>query len=120
MELLAELDPVVMIAVLSAVILFSFLLLLAKRYRRCPSNNVLVVYGKVAGNEAAKCIHGGGAFVWPLIQDYAYLDLEPLQIEIPLTPPRHGPDRPIRERKKESIAVKELSSFWILDFGFTI
>ena len=84
MELLAELDPVVMIAVLSAVILFSFLLLLAKRYRRCPSNNVLVVYGKVAGNQAAKCIHGGGAFVWPLIQDYAYMDLEPLQIELPL------------------------------------
>ena len=71
MELLAQLDPVVMIAVLAAVILFSFLLLLAKRYRRCPSNNVLVVYGKVAGNEAARCIHGGGAFVWPLIQDYA-------------------------------------------------
>ena len=53
-----------------------------KRYRRCPSNKVLVVYGKVAGAQTSRCLHGGGAFVWPVIQDYQYLDLEPLQIEI--------------------------------------
>ena len=76
-------NPVVLIAVVVAVLLFSFLILLAKRYRRCPSNNVLVIYGKT-GEGAAKCIHGGGAFVWPLIQDYAYMDLEPRQIELPL------------------------------------
>ena len=39
----------------------------------------LVVYGRVGTNKAAKCLHGGGAFVWPLIQDYAYLSLEPIQ-----------------------------------------
>ena len=77
-------DPVVMLVVVCALLLFSFLILLIKRYKRCPSNKVLVVYGKVAGQEAARCHHGGGAFVWPLIQDYAFLDLEPLQIEIPL------------------------------------
>ena len=55
-----------------------------KRYRRCPSNRVLVVFGKVGGQRAAKCLHGGGTFVWPLIQDYAYLSLEPQVIDIPL------------------------------------
>ncbi|NUM52051.1 MAG: flotillin family protein [Candidatus Hydrogenedentes bacterium] len=66
------------------VVLSSFVLLMAKRYKRCPSNRVLVIYGKVGSGETAKCIHGGAAFVWPLINDYAFLSLEPIQIEIPL------------------------------------
>ena len=57
---------------------------IVKQYKRCPSNQVLVVYGKVRGSQAAKCMHGGGTFVIPLIQDYSYLGLEPLVIEIPL------------------------------------
>ena len=57
---------------------------IVKQYKRCPSNQVLVVYGKVRGRQAAKCMHGGGTFVIPLIQDYSYLGLEPLVIEIPL------------------------------------
>ncbi len=77
-------DPAVLIVVFVAFLIFSFLILLVKRYKRCPSNKVLVIYGKVAGKEAALCVHGGGAFVWPLIQDYEFLDLEPIQIEIPL------------------------------------
>jgi flotillin len=71
-------------AVVAAVILFGMLMFVAKRYKRCPSNRVLVIYGKTAGGNAAKCVHGGAAFVVPLIQDYAYLSLEPIQIEIPL------------------------------------
>ena len=59
--------------------------MLVKQYRRCPSNRVLVVYGKVKGQRAAKCMHGGGVFVIPLLQDYAYISLEPLTIEIDLT-----------------------------------
>src|SRR3712207_5327396 len=58
--------------------------LFVSRYRRCPSNRVLVISGKVGGGESAKCISGGGAFVWPVIQEYAYLSLEPIQIDIPL------------------------------------
>lgn len=77
-------NPEVFLVLFIAVLFFSFLLLLIKRYKRCPSNNVLVVYGKVSGAQAAKCIHGGGTFVWPLIQDFDFLDLEPIQIEIPL------------------------------------
>jgi flotillin len=62
-----------------------FLTFLARQYRRCPSNRILVVYGKVTGERAAKCIHGGGTFVIPLLQGYEYLSLEPMTIEIELT-----------------------------------
>jgi flotillin len=55
-------------------------------YKRCSSNQVLVVYGAGTGRDGAtsKTVHGGGAFVWPVIQSYQYLSLEPIQIEIPL------------------------------------
>ena len=68
-----------------AVVFFSFVLLLVNRYKRCPSNRILVIYGKVGGaGNASRCIHGGAAFVMPMIQDHAYLSLEPMQIEVPL------------------------------------
>jgi flotillin len=69
-----------MILGLSVVILF---VTFAKRYRRCPSNRILVIYGKT-NRGAAKCIHGGAAFIWPLIQSYDYLDLEPFVVPIDL------------------------------------
>ncbi|QDU90706.1 Inner membrane protein YqiK [Pirellulimonas nuda] len=52
--------------------------------KRCSSNQVLVVYGMTGKGKSAKTVHGGAAFVWPVIQDYQYLSLEPIQIEIPL------------------------------------
>ena len=67
-----------------AAIAFAFLALLMKQYKRCPSNRVLVIYGKSGGGEAATCVHGGARLVVPLIQDYGWLNLEPMQIEIPL------------------------------------
>ena len=63
---------------------FGLLSLFVKRYKRCPANRVLVISGRVGGGESARCISGGGAFVWPVIQEYAYLSLEPIQIDIPL------------------------------------
>ncbi len=45
---------------------------------------MLVVYGKVAGERAARCLHGGGTFIVPLLQSYAYLNLEPMTIDIEL------------------------------------
>jgi flotillin len=69
---------------LGVVLLLSLLSLFVSRYKRCPSNKVLVISGRVGGGESAKCISGGGAFVWPVIQEYAYLGLEPIQIDIPL------------------------------------
>ena len=68
----------------AGLILFFFVIFVVKQYKRCPSNRILVIYGKVGGQRAAKCLHGGGAFVIPLIQDYEYLSLDPLVIEIPL------------------------------------
>ena len=64
--------------------IFATVFLLAKLYRRCPSNKVLVVYGRVAGSKPVQCYHGGGTFIWPLIQGFAFLDLTPRTIHIPL------------------------------------
>jgi len=60
------------------------LLFFISRYRRCPSDKILVVYGKTGGEQSAKCYAGGAAFVWPVIQDYKYLDLTPLSIDVNL------------------------------------
>jgi flotillin len=57
---------------------------LVSRYKRCPSDKILVVYGKTGKNQSSKCIHGGASFVWPVIQDYAYLDLTPISIDVDL------------------------------------
>jgi flotillin len=76
-------NPIIIIVV-AAVVLFVTILALVSRYKRCPSDKILVIYGKTGGT-SAKCVHGGGAFIWPVIQDYAYLDLKPLSIEANLT-----------------------------------
>jgi flotillin len=81
MDLTAAVVPVILLAIL-AMVTISFL---ATRYKRCPSDKILVVYGKVGKGQSALCIHGGGAFIWPLIQDYTYMSLTPLSIPIPLT-----------------------------------
>jgi flotillin len=67
------------------IILLFVAVFIVKQYKRCPSNRILVIYGKVAGQKAAKCLHGGGTFVVPLIQDYAFLLLDPMVIDIPLS-----------------------------------
>jgi flotillin len=68
------------------VLLVLFVLtMIVRQYRRCPSNRILVIYGKVAGQRAAKCMHGGGTFIVPLLQSCEYLNLEPMTITIELT-----------------------------------
>lgn len=69
---------------LLAVLCFGILVFFVKRFRRCPSNKILVISGKVRGGNSARVISGGGAFVWPVIQEYAYMDLTPMQVDIPL------------------------------------
>jgi len=69
-------------AIIVAVVLFVSII---NRYRRCPSDKILVVYGTTGNRGSAKCIHGGGTFVWPIIQDYAYLSLTPISIDANLT-----------------------------------
>ena len=79
------------------------LIILVKRYKRCPSDRILVVYGKVGGGKSAKCIHGGAAFIFPIIQDYEYLDLTPISIEVNL----------VNALSKQNIRVNVPSRFTI-------
>ena len=70
-------------------IVFSLLVFIIKRYKKCPSDRVMVIYGKVGSNKdgttrSAKCIHGGAAFIWPVIQAYEFLDLTPMSISVDL------------------------------------
>lgn len=84
---LAQLDAAALWVALAAslvVIFFGLVVTLARRYKRCPSNRVLVVYGRSKSGKVAKTMHGGGTLVLPLIQDYAFLSLDPIQIEVPL------------------------------------
>lgn len=60
-------EMLIMAAILVAVILLTFIGILS-RYRKCKSDEVLVVYGKTGGEKkSAKLYHGGAAFVWPII-----------------------------------------------------
>jgi flotillin len=69
-------------------LLLGFLFIVAttliSRYKRCPSDKILVIYGKTGAGQSARCIHGGAAFVWPVIQDYSFLDLTPISIDVDL------------------------------------
>ncbi|WP_370520756.1 flotillin family protein [Dysgonomonas sp. 25] len=78
------LDNPIIIIIVAAVVVCALIAALAARYKRCPSDKILVVYGKTGG-ASARCIHGGGSFIWPVIQDFAYLDLKPISIEANLT-----------------------------------
>lgn len=71
------------------VLLFTTFVVLLSRYRKCPSDKILVVYGKIGADKdgtyrSAKCIHGGAAFILPVIQAYEYLDLTPMSIPVDL------------------------------------
>lgn len=73
---------VIIIGIIAA---FVMMVAIINRYRRCPSDKILVVYGTTGNRGSAKCVHGGGTFVWPIIQDYAYLSLTPISIDANLT-----------------------------------
>ncbi len=86
-------------------ILFFFIIIISfiRRYKRCPSDRILVVYGKVGSGNSARCIHGGAAFIWPVIQDYEFLDLTPISIEVNL----------VNALSKQNIRVNVPSRFTI-------
>ena len=86
-------------------ILFFFIIIISfiRRYKRCPSDRILVVYGKVGGGNSAKCVHGGAAFIWPVVQDYQFLDLTPISIEVNL----------VNALSKQNIRVNVPSRFTI-------
>ena len=80
-----------LLLIVAVAVVFFFILIFSmfRRYKRCPSDRILVVYGKVGknaeGSLTARCIHGGAAFIWPIIQDYSFLDLTPISLEVNLT-----------------------------------
>lgn len=81
-------EPIMLVCVI-VLIAFSLLLLLLTRYKKCPSDKIMVIYGQVGQNKdgtnrSAKCIHGGAAFVLPVIQAYEFLDLTPISISVDL------------------------------------
>ena len=79
------LEPFFLIIV-CAILVVAIVAFLANRYRKCPADKILVIYGSGNGSKkSANCVHGGGAFVWPVIQDYAYMSLTPIGIDANLT-----------------------------------
>lgn len=71
------------------ILVVAFLVFLISRYRKCPSDKILVIYGKIKDNKdgtprSAKCIHGGASLVWPFFQGYQYMDLTPISISVDL------------------------------------
>lgn len=92
-----------MALIFGVLFIFLFLIVLIRRYKRCPSDRILVVYGKVGGGQSAKCIHGGAAFIIPVIQDYEFLDLTPISIEVNL----------VNALSKQNIRVNVPSRFTI-------
>ena len=83
-------NPIIIVLICAVVlILMSFVLWLFSRYKRCPSDKIMVIYGRIGKNKdgttrSSKCIHGGAQFVWPVIQSYSYLDLTPISIQVDL------------------------------------
>ena len=75
---------VLVLVVSLIVVALGTLIFFFSRYKRCPSDRVLVIYGKTGKGQSSKCIHGGAAFVWPLLQDSQFLDLTPIPIDIKL------------------------------------
>jgi|TARA_B100001250_G_C19711098_1_gene749219 flotillin len=67
----------VVVALVGVIFFFS-------RYKKCPSDRILIIYGKTKGRQSSMCLHGGAAFIWPVIQAFEYMDLTPIQIDIPL------------------------------------
>lgn len=83
-------QPEILIAIcVAVVIVFALLMGILSRYRKCPSDKILVIYGKVGSDKngqarSAKCVHGGEAFIMPIIQSYQFMDLTPISINVDL------------------------------------
>ncbi len=72
------------ICILAVVVLFIIFACCVKWYQKCPSDRIMVIYGKTGGRAPSRCVHGGAKFVWPIFQDFGYISLRPLQIEVNL------------------------------------
>ncbi len=82
--------PAIIAAIVVAVLILVLIVLtIAVRYKTCPPDKIMVIYGKIRPNadgtyRSAKCVHGGASFVIPFIQKYTFMDLTPLSISVDL------------------------------------
>ncbi len=80
----SSLPGVALLIAVLLVILFILVLTFISRYKKCPPDQIMVIYGKTGGQRAGRCIHGGAAFIWPVIQDYGFVSLRPMQLDVNL------------------------------------
>ena len=78
----AFLDFGVILLVSMIIMVLGTLLFWVQRYKRCPSDKILVIYGKTRGSRSSLCIHGGACFIWPVLQSHQWLDLSPIPIDL--------------------------------------
>ncbi len=82
--------PAIIAAIVVAVLILVLIVLtIAVRYKTCPPDKIMVIYGKIRPNadgtyRSAKCVHGGASFVIPFIQKFTFMDLTPLSISVDL------------------------------------
>ena len=79
----------IILGIVFGLIFVMAMLVVFTRYKKCPSDKIMVIYGKISKNKdgtyrSAKCVHGGASLVWPLVQSYTFLDLTPLSISVDL------------------------------------
>ena len=91
-------ETLIVAGVIVLLVVLTFIGLLS-RYRKCASDEILVVFGKAGKKKVvnektgkseevilpSKIIHGGGTFVMPVIQDWAKMSLKPIQIQVNVT-----------------------------------
>ena len=80
---------IVAVIVVAILIIVMIVLTVAVRYKTCPPDKIMIIYGKIKPNpdgtyRSAKCVHGGAAFVMPFFQKYTFMDLTPLSISVDL------------------------------------
>lgn len=76
--------PMIILLITILVVGLGMLIFFFSRYQKCPSDRILVIYGKTGPRQSSRCLHGGAAFIWPVIQAYEFLDLTPIPIDISL------------------------------------
>ena len=74
---------------MAVLIVVLIVLTVAVRYKTCPPDKIMIIYGKIRPNpdgtyRSAKCVHGGASFVAPFFQKYTFMDLTPLSISVDL------------------------------------
>ena len=68
------------IAAIAVLLVILTIVGILSRYRKCKANEILIVYGKTGGETSCKVIHGGAAFVWPVIQGYEVMSIVPCSL----------------------------------------